>query len=111
MKLYLSFPITGHDLKERRQYAARTCAMLHVERPDDIIINPFTIADKVLKKKMERTHTLDPPTYEEYMAADLKELATCQLAIFAPGWQASEGCKMEMAMCKDKNIEVKFIHA
>lgn len=109
MKVYLSLPITGHNLKARETYAYRQCAMLHIAHPDWTIVNPFVLAAKVYKKRMERTHTLDPPTYEEYMQADLRELATCELAVFCPGWQTSEGCKTEMAMCKDKNIPVQFL--
>lgn len=110
MKAYLSFPITGYDLTQRQHYAARICALLHIVHPEWNIINPFDVASVVHKQKMERTHTLDPPTYEEYMEADLAELATCDLAIFCPGWQTSEGCKREMARCREKNIEVQFLN-
>lgn len=109
MKVYLSLPISSHDLKARETYAYRQCALLHMAHPDYTIINPFVIASKVHKQKMQRTHTLDPPTYEEYMQADLRELATCDMAYFCPDWQTSEGCKTEMALCRDKDIPVRFV--
>ena len=109
MKAYLSLPITGHDLQSRKNLASRICALLHIQYPDWHIVNPFDIASLVHKDKMLRTHTLDLPTYEEYMQADLAELATCDRCLFAQGWETSEGCKREMAFCKDNHIEVEFL--
>jgi len=109
MKAYLSLPITGHDLQERQNLAARICALLHIQHPDWHIVNPFDIASRLHKEKMLRTHTLDLPTYEEYIEADLAELSTCNRALFAQGWESSEGCKREMAHCKDHHIEVEFL--
>lgn len=109
MKVYLSLPISGYDRKERWNYAARTCAALTWEHPDWHVVNPFHVSSRLHREKMERTGRVDLPTYEEMMEADLNELSDCQLAVFCPGWNASEGCKREMELCRQEKIDVMFL--
>lgn len=94
MKVYLSLPISGYDEMERRRYAAMMGAKAMVEHEDWDIINPFHVASRVKKDKIENGDWGEP-TYDELMKADLKALLTCDLIAFCPGWHLSEGCLEE----------------
>ena len=49
MKIYISLPITGYDLRERKQYAESVKNRLQQIYPDDEIITPFDVcADQSL---------------------------------------------------------------
>lgn len=108
MKVYLSLPISGYDEQERRTFAARTCGFLNYEHEDWEIINPFMIADRLRKERLERGD-FAIPTYNELMDADIQILRTCEMAVFCPGWHFSEGCQAEMLECRWHGLEVKFL--
>ncbi len=109
MNVYLSLPITGHDVKERWNYAARMSAMLTIAHEDWNVVNPFHVHERLHKQKMEETGRVDLPTYDEVMKADLEALKECELALFCPGWHTSEGCKEEMRECWWNGIRVGFV--
>lgn len=93
-KLYLSLPISGHDEKERRRFAAMTSAWL-MERFDGAsVVNPFHVADRIKKSRIEQGNW-DEPSYDEYMSADLHALRTCDAIVLCPGWHLSDGCMEE----------------
>jgi len=81
MKCYISLPITGYDLNERREKAARIEERLH-----DLgfeTVNP-------LKKGLP-----DDAPYSEHMKLDLKLLLECDHIYMAKGWENSGGCRLE----------------
>lgn len=43
MKIYISLPITGYDLRERKQYAENVRSRLQQIYPDGKIITPFDV--------------------------------------------------------------------
>lgn len=107
IKVYLSLPITGLNLNERRQCAARMSAKLTYEHQDWDVINPFHVYDR-LKAELLSCADFSEPHYDDILAADLAVLGTCKKAYFLQGWQQSNGCQREMAFCRDNNIEVIF---
>ncbi len=107
VKVYLSLPITGHNEMERRQVAARVAAELVCQHDDWQIINPFHIFDR-LKAELLAAGIFEDPHYEDILQADLAVLETCHVACFLQGWEVSRGCQREMALCRDKGIEVIF---
>lgn len=109
MKVYLSLPISGYEEQERWQYAARTSALLTIAHEDWEVINPFHVASRLEKQKMDEAGHIVKPTYEEYMSADLQALSECELALFCPGWHGSTGCRREMKECWSKGIDVAFL--
>lgn len=109
MNVYLSLPITGHDMKERWNYAARMSAMLTIAHDDWNVVNPFHVYERLHKQKMERTGRVDLPTYDEVMKADIEALKECEMALFCPGWHTSEGCMEEMRECWLNGISVSFV--
>lgn len=101
-KVYLSYPITGYDIKERREFANSTIQKLKSEHEDWDIVNPLELAGEVYRRTTN-------PTYEDFMEYDLSVLRTCDMTAFCKGWQASNGCKREMEFCRRHGIEVVFL--
>ena len=103
MKIYISGPITGYDLDERRQ--------------------TFDKARKEIEKWVERwnklshSHTevaiFSPPhaykegmTYEDIMRYDIEQLLTCDMICFMKGWRESKGCNVEEQVARACGIKV-----
>lgn len=81
MKCYISLPITGYDLAERRETAAKIEARL--QQLGFETVNP-------LSKDLP-----DDAPYSEHMRQDLKLLLDCDTIYLAEGWQDSKGCRFE----------------
>lgn len=105
MKIYLSGPISGYDLEERKQ--------------------AFENARKEILDFCERWgeksggHTevevFSPPhaykegmTYAQIMRYDIEQLLKCDLIVFLTGWQDSRGCKAEREVAKVCGIKILF---
>lgn len=86
MKIYISIPISGHDLKAQREKANE-------------------IADKLRKLGHEPVSPFDTPKpekacsereeYAHYIGEDIKKLLTCDAVFFCYGWHHSKGCRLE----------------
>ena len=73
MKIYISLPITGYDLQERKQYAENVRSRLQQIYPDGEIITPFDVcADPSLP-------------YEELIGKDISALLTCDMVYVCNG--------------------------
>ena len=90
-RLYISLPITGKDLDEQRQYAAKVAAYMSDYYE---IVNPFSNGVPV------DAHP------SEHMRADFKLLLECDAVIMCKGWEDSSGCVAEhcVARCCHMNI-------
>ena len=83
MKIYISLPITGYDLQERKQYAENVKNRLKQIYPDGEIITPFDVcADPSLP-------------YEELIGKDIAALLTCDMVYVCNGSNHSKGCRLE----------------
>lgn len=86
MKIYISIPITGHDLATQQATAAQ-------------------IADKIKSLGHEPVNPFDTPLappewaeqqkYAYYMGRDIEQLLLCDGAYFCEGWHNSKGCLVE----------------
>lgn len=86
MKIYISIPISNHDLATQRalatQIAERIKALGHEP------VNPFNTP-------------LAPPEWTEkqkyayYMGRDIEKLLLCDAVYFHPQWTKSKGCSTE----------------
>ncbi|MDD6017178.1 MAG: DUF4406 domain-containing protein [Prevotellaceae bacterium] len=109
MKVYLSLPITGYDEMERRTYAARMCGLLTYEHEGWEVINPFLVADRLRKERLEKGD-FSLPSYDELMRADIEVLKGCEMALFCPGWHISDGCREEMWESWWNGVKVGFVN-
>ena len=81
MKVYISLPITGHNIEE----VEARCIF----------------AKAVLKKKghtpvspIELNHT-DPEDYPAVIGTDITALLACDAVVFLDGYEYSKGCRLE----------------
>lgn len=86
MKIYVSLPISGHDIEETKEYAEKVKKFLE-ERCDEVI-TPFDVCDEEGK------------TYSYYMGRDIEALLECDAVFFTPDWQESKGCMAEFELAR-----------
>ena len=94
MKVYISGPISGHDIEERRAAFARVKAIL--EKAGHEVFNP-------MKNGLDQ----DAPT-SEHMKADIKALLECDCIYMMKRWNHSAGCQTELLVAMACGIYVKF---
>lgn len=92
-KVYISAPITGYDLKERKEYFASKAEWLR-----DLEFEPVN--------PMADIDIGNPPPREDCMKRDIKMLLDCTAMILFGDWQNSEGCNLEMLVAKQCGIWV-----
>lgn len=81
MNIYISIPITGHDIAKVRDKADKIKAAL--SRQGHRVFSPFDVyADK-------------NPSYEDYICYDLRAMMSCDAVYFCDGWEQSCGCNIE----------------
>lgn len=81
MKIYVSLPITGYDLEERKARAAEL--KLRFEREGHEAVTPFDLDWEEGKD------------YAHYMGRDIEALLRCDAVYFDRGWEKSKGCCLE----------------
>jgi len=81
MKIYISLPITGHDIRNCKARANH--AKASVEKLGHTAITPFEV-NKGKKK-----------TYAAYMGSDIEALFGCDAIYLLTGWSESKGCQLE----------------
>jgi hypothetical protein len=92
MKIYISLPITGHDIETVKARAATIKQFLSSEWNE--VITPFDVCPET-----------DKP-YSYYLGRDIEALLECDAVFMADGWQSSKGCTLEYnaAMLYGKNV-------
>lgn len=86
MKIYISIPISGHDLMTQTgvalEIAEKIKALGHEPvNPFDTPLAPLEMSEK--------------EKYAYYMGEDIKRLLMCDAAYFCEGWRSSDGCLLE----------------
>lgn len=80
-KIYISAPISGHDIEERKLFFLQIEKQL-VEQ-GGIPVNPF------------RNALPDSATYTEHIRQDLMMLLECDGIVRPDRWRMSKGCEIE----------------
>ena len=93
-KVYISLPISGYDLDERKATALAMERKLGNLGYD--VFNP-------LGEQFKDGHS----TYK-YMKDDLRALLDCDVIMFMKGWNRSAGCKCELDVATAIGIDVWF---
>lgn len=82
MKIYISLPITGHDIEEVE--ARCIFAKAVIEKKGHIPVSPLDVSP-------------DPAaTYAQHMGNDIAALLECDAVVLLDGWQFSKGCQLEL---------------
>ena len=96
MTIYISLPISGYDLAERRRLAEAAKHHLQGDYPEAEIVTPFDIGDGV--------ELLNPAAgYADYMKEDIAfiiELADAVCFLVNPRFTRSKGVKLEYQTAK-----------
>lgn len=92
--IYISGPISGRDLTERRKTFAETAAWLRAEEFE--VVNP-----------MENGLPENATTYQ-HMHRDIEMLMVCDRIYMMKGWTHSKGCKVEFDVATAIGLPVMF---
>ena len=90
MKIYLSGPISGYDIDERKAVFSNAAEKLTSKGYD--VFNPI--------------ETIVQKPYSEYIRHDLKQLLDCDAIYILNGWRDSEGCRIEYQVAKAIGIKI-----
>lgn len=93
-KVYLSLPISGYDIEERKETAMRMEVKMRGLGYD--VFNP-------LGEQWE-----SGLTDNEYMKRDLQALLGCDAVLFMKGFNCSAGCYTELAVAMAIGIDILF---
>lgn len=96
-KVYISGPIAGYELEERRLAFLKVQHMLEEKGFEPV--NPFD------NGVPEDAH------WRQHMRADIAMLIQCDYIYMMPGWELSKGCKLELDVASSCGIEVKLNEA
>ena len=99
MKIYISIPITGHDLNTQTgkalEIAEKIKALGHEPvNPFDTPLAPPEMSDKEM--------------YAYYMGEDIKRLLMCDGAYFHPKWTKSKGYSTEHDIASRYGLELFY---
>lgn len=116
VRIYISLPISGHDLEEREKKAAqmkgqvmqavKTNKLAYISKNGKAVL--LTENNTVVITPFEIVPDATDMTYEQVMAKDLEVLMTCDIVVFARHWQYSKGCRIEFAVARELGIRVNF---
>lgn len=81
MKVYISLPITGHDIEEAEANCIYASGVIQAKGHTPV--SPLDVSPD------------SDATYAEHMGNDIEALLNCEAVLFLPGWQTSKGCRLE----------------
>ena len=96
-KIYISGPISGHDMEERRK--AFKTAEVFLKAQGYEVVNP-----------MENGLPAEATTHE-HMRRDIELLMTCNIIYMMRRWTHSKGCKVEFDVATAIGLPVLFEEA
>ena len=103
-RIYLSLPISGYPINQRKEYAYQVKRELECEHyagwgyfkdEDGIqIVTPFDVCPEKDK------------SYSYYMGRDIEALLECDAIYLCEGWQNSKGCMAEFEVARIYGKEI-----
>lgn len=81
MKIYISLPISGHDIRKVREIAEK--AKERIKYMGHEPVSPLEVS------------TDESAPYSEHMGKDIAALLECDAVMFVGYWTDSKGCQLE----------------
>lgn len=81
MRIYISLPISGHDIGRCRARARRHADA--IVKMGHTAVTPFDVCPEPNKR------------YSHYMGQDIAALLECDAILLLSGWSESRGCQLE----------------
>lgn len=94
MKVYISLPITGHDIEEVEARCIFAKSVL--KKKGHTPVSPLDVSDN------------PDASYAEHMGRDISALLDCDAVVFLDGWRKSKGCALEHAAAKIYNKLITY---
>lgn len=98
MRIYLSFPITGHDLAERRENSESWAA--HIKDQGHETANPLDVEVCADRSCIEADGAINQGdgnhSWQCYMKSCMKMLMDCDAIYMLNGWEHSRGALLEL---------------
>lgn len=95
MKIYISGPITGHDIKEvNKRFEA---AEKHLQLQGHRTINPL---DNYIPEI--------PRDWVDYMVLDIAQLMRCEAIYMLTGWETSRGARIEHNIAREMQLKIIY---
>ena len=94
MKVYISLPITGHDIEEVEARCIFAKSVL--KKKGHTPVSPLDVSDN------------PDASYAEHMGRDISALLDCDAVVFLDGWEESKGCALEHAAAKIYNKLITY---
>ena len=91
MKIYISIPMTGHDLATQRAKAAEIAEQIRALGHEPV--NPFDTPEP-------QGDLSEKEKYAYFMGEDVKRLLMCDAIFMCEGWSKSKGCKAEFGIAQ-----------
>lgn len=99
MRVYISIPITGHDIAEQTKKVEKIANGIRALGHEPV--SPFDTP-------AAPSHYNQQEQYAFYLGRDIEQLLLCDGAYFSRGWKDSKGCRMEEAVAQAAGIPVYF---
>lgn len=95
-RIYISGPITGYDIEERRRAFAEAEDAVKAKFGCEVV-NPLKDQPQGL-------------SWEEYMKRDIKMMLECDTVCLLPGWTDSRGSLLEYTVASNLGYDIKRCH-
>jgi len=92
MKIFISQPMGGLTMTEIMKTRNQVCDLMNINR-EDLIDNVI----KEIPNGLNRDNIW-------CLGDSIRQMATADLVIFAPGWTSARGCNIEWSICKEYDI-------
>lgn len=93
--IYISLPVTGYHLEERKEASRKVKKKLLNE--GWAVYNP-----------LEKSTVPDDAPRSVHMREDIKLLLKCDAIYMLPGWHKASGCRTELRVAKECGMEIYY---